>query len=881
MLENRELAGKYVNLDAFSNPVKPPAREIVGRQNEMNAVLSALMRPELSNVILIGEAGSGKTALVQGVSQMDKERLYLEVDLAKMIADIPDTNQMAARLKELFDEVARYVQENKRKIVLFMDEFHQVVQLSAVAVEALKPLLADSGTRGICVICATTETEFKKYIAPNQPLVERLQRININQPDKETTILILKNMAKKYGVDHYFYNDGIYEKIYEYTERYVPANSQPRKSILVLDAMCGWHNAFGVKLDTKLLSKVIYESEGVNVAFTVDAVNIKQYLDSKVFAQELASSQIESRLQICCADLNNKDKPMSSFLFCGSTGVGKMLPNRVPIPVYDSSGKVTRKRNGDLQVGDYVFDRMGNPTKVIGVFPKGMQDVYEVEFSDGRRLRAGDKHLWTYRSSSGNGAAKWRVANTLELMSIVENDSSRIKCVIPMNQAVKWQTAAGSVSDWYEIGRQCAVSENFNSVALNKGSVKQRMALIRGLFDVHGKLSGPNRRYELIYSAMNESILVSIQTVLWSLGFSSKITSNLSAKRPYMLRVKCSMEDKKKFFLKNKEQLSLVDEAIAYDASHPKKRQIDYSILGIRAIRKLDEREEMTCISVDNKEQLYQAGDFIVTHNTEMTKQLAHILFNDERNLLRFDMTEYANPDSLDRFRRELTAKVWFKPYSIILLDEIEKACAPVTRILLQVLDDGRLIDENNREVSFCNAYIVLTTNAGSEVFKNISQYNESDTGDGSTMKNYMKLIRNSISQTTGDNRFPPELLGRIDTIVPFQPLSEATMKKIVSAKLQKLCTSVKNKHNVRLKISPDVIRFLVEDNLDTDSNSGGARIVVSKMEETVVTEVSRYINSHPDVEQIIVKVEGTMAADNKMLRESAAHIKVQGVKNK
>ena len=264
-----------------------------------------------------------------------------------------------------------------------------------------------------------------------------------------------------------------------------------------------------------------------------------------------------------------------------------------------------------------------------------------------------------------------------------------------------------------------------------------------------------------------------------------------------------------------------------------------------------------------------------------MTKQLAHILFNDERNLLRFDMTEYANPDSLDRFRRELTAKVWFKPYSIILLDEIEKACAPVTRILLQVLDDGRLIDENNREVSFCNAYIVLTTNAGSEVFKNISQYNESDTGDGSTMKNYMKLIRNSISQTTGDNRFPPELLGRIDTIVPFQPLSEATMKKIVSAKLQKLCTSVKNKHNVRLKISPDVIRFLVEDNLDTDSNSGGARIVVSKMEETVVTEVSRYINSHPDVEQIIVKVEGTMAADNKMLRESAAHIKVQGVKNK
>lgn len=877
MLESKELAEKFPNLNAFSNPVKEPAREIIGREKEMKSIFSALQRPELSNVILIAEAGCGKTAIVQGISVLDKERSYLEIDLAKMISDIPDVNQMASRLKELFSEVILYHEFTGRQIVLFMDEFHQVVQLSPAAVEALKPLLADSGTRGICVICATTEKEFKQYIAPNQPLVERLQRININQPDEDMTVMILKGMARKYGVDHYFYNDNIYRKIYEYTNRYVPANSQPRKSILMLDAMVGWHRAYNYPLNTKLLEQVIYEAEGVNVGFKVDATKIKAYLDSKVYAQELASTAIESRLQICVAGVNNEDRPMSSFLFCGSTGVGKMLPDDTMIPFYNKcTGNQTFKQNGNLQVGDVIFDRVGYPTTVMGVFPKGMQDVYELEFIDGRKIECGDEHLWTYKTASGNGSLKYKVANTVYLMKLITNSSSRIKLVVPMNQAVHWCAATGSEENWYDMGRQCAVSETVNSIVMNRGSIEQRFSLIRGMFDVNGHLSSVYRRYELFYSSSSEKMVSDIQHILWSLGYSSQISLNLEAKRPYKLRVKCPTVDKSKFFTKTS-MLELAEQALTYDVNYPKKRNTDFTVLGIKAITKLSKKKSMTCISVDNKEQLYQAGDFIVTHNTEMTKQLASILFNDDRNLLRFDMTEYANDESLERFRRELTSKVWFKPYSIILLDEIEKACAPVTRILLQVLDDGRLIDENNREVSFCNAYIVLTTNAGSEVFENLSQYNSSDTGDGAGIKHYMKLIRRSISETSSGNRFPPELLGRIDTIVPFQPLSENTMEKIVDSKLRKLCVRIKNLQGIRVAIDEKVIRFLVKDNLDTQSKSGGARIVVSKLEETVVTEIARYINSHPDVEYIKVVVKGELAIDNKDMRESTAYINVIG----
>lgn len=523
------------------------------------------------------------TALVQGMMVQDAGRDYMEVDLARMIANLNDKNEMAAKLKSLFGEVTEYRHKANTEVVLFIDEFHQVVQLSDAAVEALKPLLADSGTRGVRVIAATTYEEFRKWISPNLPLVERLQRINLAQPGKEVCVEILKNMAKRYNVDHQFYGNQMFEAIYDYTNRYMPAASQPRKSILLLDAMIGWHRAENRKIDRSLLADVIMEQEGINVAFRVDATTIKSRLDARVYSQQYATSVLEQRLQICVADLNDKTKPLSSFLFTGSTGVGK----------------------------------------------------------------------------------------------------------------------------------------------------------------------------------------------------------------------------------------------------------------------------------------------------TEMAKALAELLFNDERNLIRFDMTEYANADSLSRFRSELTNKVWTRPHSIILLDEIEKACSEVTRILLQVLDDGRLIDDNNREVTFTNAYIIMTTNAGSEIYRNISQYNVDDTGSGKQLMEYMNLIRESISRTTGTNKFPPELLGRIDCVVPFQPLSIETLKKIIENKMRKLITMVREKHGVRLLISKEIMRYIVEDNLSTDSDAGGARVAVAKFESEVTMQVARFINRYPTVTHIQVDVEGEMAVDNQYKRISEAHVVV------
>lgn len=585
MLSNEDIRARYKMLTSYTSQLIKPERPIVGRDKEVQSVLASLARPELSNVILLADAGTGKTALVQQTMLEDSKRLYLEVDLARMISDLENTERMAARIKQLFDEAERFSADEEVELVLFIDEFHQVVQLSAAAVEALKPVLAASGSRGIRVIAATTYDEFNQHIRQNQPLVERLQRINLNPPDEKVTIEILKGMAHRYGVLPYITDPNrLFSLIYEYTERYMTSQAQPRKSILVLDSMVGWYRSTNQSMDMKLLTKVIEESTGINVAFDIDAVKIREELNKRVFAQQMATRVVADRLQLAVADLYDHNRPISSFLFTGATGTGK----------------------------------------------------------------------------------------------------------------------------------------------------------------------------------------------------------------------------------------------------------------------------------------------------TELTKQIGNLLFGDHRgHLIRFDGSEYANADSLDLFRKQLTERVWSMGHAILMIDEVEKMSGENVRLLLQVLDDGRLTDDNGRQVSFLNTYIVMTTNAGSEIFNTIAQYSASDDGDGSQLKSRMKEISRSIISTTGDNRFPPELMGRIDVLVPFQPLSRATQQRIVESRILQLAKEVAAKHGVQLRVSGKVVQYLIEDEGDTDAAAGGARGVIKKLVDEVTTKVATYINSHPNVKKVAVAIEGTLASDDKTLRTSDARVVV------
>lgn len=128
-----------------------------------------------------------------------------------------------------------------------------------------------------------------------------------------------------------------------------------------------------------------------------------------------------------------------------SISVGKALTNSTRIPVYTADNSIGYKLNGDLKIGDYVFNREGKPVKVTGVYPQGELDIYEVELTDGRKLLCNSEHIWTYKSRFGNGSEKWKTATTKELMLKYRTKyycsgrtAHSIKFVIPMNKAVQW-----------------------------------------------------------------------------------------------------------------------------------------------------------------------------------------------------------------------------------------------------------------------------------------------------------------------------------------------------------------------------------------------------------------------------------------------------------
>lgn len=834
------------------------------------------------------------TALVQGTMEQDPGRLYLEVDLARMLADI-EPDKMAARIKMLFDEVEHFVKDSHVEIVLFIDEFHQIVELSAAAVEALKPLLAASGTRGVRVVAATTYIEFREFIAPNQPLVERLQRINVPEPDEELTVKIVKGFAKTYGVERDI-AEHIYHEIYELTNRYIPANNQPRKSILMLDAMTGWHRLTKQPMNHDLLAQCLMSQEGVNVDMNVDAAGIKAQLDKRVFDQTIATTAIESNLQTAVAGMNDPTKPMATLLFSGSTGTGKSTLDFVEIPTFSSGSdmSVAWKKNGDLEPGDMVFDRLGNPTKVLAVFPQGKVDAYRVTFEDGRSLDVSADHLWSVSRHIPayvvGGDTMLGLDHMLETKTTRElidegllDGSHAPKFAVPSPGAVHWPKRAfinerGRFVDLRNVAKTAVGDDAAFDKQYMTGCVEQRKVLIQSLIDqynhrikarlhdtygseliVKGKFTKPYSHIP-VFGSDNEQLAQQVCMLLRSMGQQCVVSH-------------CDDPD-------------LFDYCVTMS---PHSDSWFMPIVDIKPIGKQD----ATCILVDNDEHLYQAGQFVVTHNTEVAKQLSRILFGDGHNMIRFDMSEYANPDSLNRFRTLLTAEVWAHPYCVLLLDEIEKSDPSITRLLLSVLDDGRLTDENDRVVNFTNCYVIMTTNAGSEIFQTMGQFDTNDRNNDRLaqqqwLDDHFSQIRESLQSAT--SKFPPELLGRVGRgIIPFRPLTRITKYRILHMYMDSIAERFRVHHGVEvvwqgegqavLPAANRVEQFIIEDQLDSgNANAGGGREVKLTFDSLVLSRMSACVNQNKYAKKIEVRVAGMMRNEDKSSRLSKSLIEVVAV---
>ena len=359
-------------------------------------------------------------------------------------------------------------------------------------------------------------------------------------------------------------------------------------------------------------------------------------------------------------------------------GSGKAQPVDTPIPTPNGNRML-----GDLRIGDYVFDRKGKPTRILGVYPQGKQRAFEIEFNDGRTTVCSDKHLWTRYGYYGNFVTE-DLAKMLT--RTIKNTSRGPRYRIPMNSAVEYDTKPlpihtyavgvflgdGACTCKYltlssaeepivaEVARLLGCSYKKNSernyswsfkkdghilktkdifadipelqaLSCDKkipemymfGDIQQRTELLRGLLDTDGSVRFGENRCNLSFSSTSRHIAYGLIDIVRSLGYTASMHEDRRDKYKagtcYEVHLRVPNSKKPYIFKKS------VKRDVAIQASEIK-QQRRYDTLAIKRITDLGYECDMVCIYVDNAEHLYLTNDYIVTHNTTIGIATATLL---------------------------------------------------------------------------------------------------------------------------------------------------------------------------------------------------------------------------------------------------------------
>ncbi|MCX7831337.1 MAG: AAA family ATPase [Actinobacteria bacterium] len=226
---------------------------------------------------------------------------------------------------------------------------------------------------------------------------------------------------------------------------------------------------------------------------------------------------------------------------------------------------------------------------------------------------------------------------------------------------------------------------------------------------------------------------------------------------------------------------------------------------------------------------------------TELARALAEFLFGDEDALIRLDMSEYMEKHAVSRMigsppgyvgyeeGGQLTEAVRRRPYSVILLDEIEKAHPDVFNVLLQILDDGRLTDAQGRTVDFKNTIVIMTSNIGSQF---IQEYAKIENKDPSAYDRMKEQVLNTVK-----SYFKPELLNRIDEIVVFHSLTQENLKEIVDLLLEKVRRKLRGQ-GIELEVSEEAKQALVDEGYDPQYGARPLRRVIQRRIENEISKM-------------------------------------------
>ncbi|HVK54846.1 MAG TPA: type VI secretion system ATPase TssH [Burkholderiales bacterium] len=699
--------GKQEALKKFAVDLTEKARKgeidpVTGRDEEIRQIVDILMRRRQNNPILTGEAGVGKTAVVEGfavrIAKGDvppplKDVSLMTLDIGLLQAGASMKGEFENRLRQVIDEV----QSSPKPIILFIDEAHTLIgaggaQGTGDAANLLKPALARGTLR---TIGATTWAEYKKYFEKDPALTRRFQVVQVPEPSEEKAILMVRGVASTLEKHHRVQLlDEALEAAVKLSHRYIPARQLPDKAVSLLDTTCA----------RVAISQHATPPEVEDCQRRIEALDV-----------ELAIIGREEAVGI---------------------HVG------------------TRRVDAEQKLGI-------EKERLVGLEARWKEEKELVDklLELRRKLRAGGKPV---------------------------DDSAAAAAAVPQPLA---ETK----------GNKTPVPEE---VAL---SPEERQKLLAELHELQGKL----------HTLQGESPL--IMPIVDATAVSSVVADWTGI--PVGRMVKNEVET----VLKLAETLN-------------------QRIIGQRhALEMIAKRIQTSRAKLDNPNK--PIGVFMLcgtsgVGKTETALALAESLYGGEQNVITINMSEFQEAHTVSTLKGAppgyvgygeggiLTEAVRRRPYSVVLLDEVEKAHSDVHEMFFQVFDKGWMEDGEGRYIDFKNTIILLTTNAGSDLVMGMCRDPEL-TPDPDSLA---KALREPLLKV-----FPPALLGRL-VVIPYYPLSDDMLSNIVRLQLGRIKKRVQENHKIPFEYDEEAVKLIVS--RCTELESGG-RMIDTILTNTVLPRIS------------------------------------------